>query len=74
MRTEWHALMSGKTNVGFSLFQVRVAQNLADMIGEQTELTAAILDALGDLNLPAAKAAQVPIRSPIVSLADLRNR
>lgn len=51
-----------------------MAQNLADMIGEQTELTAAILDALGDLNLPAAKAAQVPIRSPIVSLADLRNR
>ena len=46
--------------------QIRVAQNLANMIGEDPDLTAAILDALGDLNLPSYKAAEV--RESVVKL------
>lgn len=42
--------------------QIRVAFDLCDMLNDSNALTAAILDALGDLNLPAVEAAELRAR------------
>lgn len=42
--------------------QIRVAFDLSDMLNDNNALTAAILDALGDLNLPAIEAAELRAR------------
>ena len=42
--------------------QIRVAFDLCDMLNDSSTLTAAILDALGDLNLPAIEASELRAR------------